>query len=127
MPRKKEHADRYADALTALSAATHRPTHVVNHGDGYAIRVDFAFDRFLVATNTAAGLSDDPDAPDGWLVRFCETQDSGVRVLAEAHRDWLVDAFDAVFETVDRSGEWIESDAHLGELVQQRGTYDSGR
>lgn len=125
MPRKKEHADRYADALAALSAATHRPTNVVNHGDGYAIRVDFAFNRFLLATNTETGLSDDPDASGQWTVRFCETQESGVRVLAQSHEVWLVDAFDKVFEMVDKAGEWIESDAQLGELTQQRDTYDT--
>lgn len=127
MPRKQEHADRYSDALAALSAATHRPTNVVNHGDDYAIRVDFAFNRFLLATNTPVGLSDDPDAAEGWIVRFCETHETGVRVLAEAHHDWLVDAFDEVFETVDKAGQWIESDAQLGELTQQRDTYDTGR
>ncbi|WP_305094935.1 hypothetical protein [Prescottella sp. R16] len=125
MPRRQEHADRYTDALAALSAATHRPTNIVEYGDGFAIRVDFAFDRFLVAVNTDTGLSDDPDAVEGWIVRFCETADSGVRVLAESRKGWLVDAFDDVFEAVDKAGQWIESDAQLGELTQQRDTYDS--
>ncbi len=127
MPRMRDHADRYADALAALSAATHRPTSIVEYGDDFAIRVDFAFNRFLIATNTDVGLCDDPDVADGWIVRFCEGGESGTRVLAESRRDWLVDAFDQVFETVDRAGDWIESDAQLGELTQQRDSYDTGR
>lgn len=110
MPRTREHAERYADALSALATATHRPTSVVNNGEHYAIRVDFAFGRHLLATNTEAGLSDDPDATVWWTVRFYEQTDdpSAATVLAEARAEWLVDAFDTAIAALRADGDWAE-------------------
>lgn len=112
MPRKKEHSERYADALTALATATRRPTSVVNHGEDYAIRVDFAFGRHLLATNTDAGLSDDPDATVWWTVRFYEhaEEHAAAAVLAEVRDEWLVDAFDAAVATLRAQGKWAEAE-----------------
>lgn len=61
MPLTMKYSETYNDALIALAAATHRPANVVNLFGEYAIRVDLEYNRFLLATNTAAGLSDRPD------------------------------------------------------------------
>jgi len=120
VPRTQEHADRYADALTALAAATHRPTSVVNIGGEYAIRVDFAFGMYVLATNTEHGLSSDPDARDIWLVRFFEqTPDESTsdNELVRARHEWLADAFDLVIAELIRTGQWVSSDAMLHEIA----------
>ncbi|MGF7121408.1 hypothetical protein [Rhodococcus sp. AG1013] len=117
MPRTQEYSDRYADAMTALAAATHRPTSVVNIGGEYAIRVDFAFSMYVLATNSEHGLNNDPDAQDIWLVRFFEEQAGGDVALVEARHEWLVDAFDLVIEELVRTGKWVTSDAMLHEIA----------
>ncbi|NKR42898.1 hypothetical protein GS467_11335 [Rhodococcus hoagii] len=120
MPRTQEHAARYADALTALAAATHRPTNVVNIGGEYAIRVDFAFGMYVLATNTEHGLSSDPDARDIWLVRlFEQTSDdtTGDVELVRARHEWLADAFDLVIAELISTGKWVSSDAMLHEIA----------
>lgn len=118
MPRTREHTDRYADALTALAATTHRPANVVNTGTGYAIRVDFEYNRYLLATNhVVAGLSGHDETAGRWLVRFFQASDAAEpELLVSAEHQWLVDAFDVVMAELARSGKWIEADLELGEL-----------
>ncbi|AVP70207.1 hypothetical protein A5N78_09310 [Prescottella equi] len=118
MPRTREHADHYADALTALAAATHRPANVVNTGAGYAIRVDFEYNRFLLATNHEVdGLSDDHASVERWTVRFFQAvADGGAEELVSVECEWLVDAFDRAIAELDRTGNRIEADMELGEL-----------
>lgn len=120
MPRRQEHADRYADALTALAAATHRPTNIVNIGGEYAIRVDFAFGMYVLATNTEHGLSSDPDARDIWFVRFFEQAPDGAGTdteLAVARHEWLADAFDLLIAEMVHTGKWVSSDAMFHEIA----------
>jgi len=112
MPRKREHTERYADALATLAAATHRPTNVVNYGDDYAIRVEFAFGRYLLATNTEAGLSDDPDVVAWWMVRFFDLPDD-VTPVHESRAHWLVDAFDDAVDALRSAGNWSEPEGTL--------------
>lgn len=118
MPRTREHADQYVDALTALAAATHRPANVVNTGAGYAIRVDFEYNRFLLATNhDVDGLSGDHAAVERWTVRFFQAvADGRDEQLVRADHEWLVDAFDLVIAELGRTGNRIEADMELGEL-----------
>ena len=105
MPLTMKYSETYNDALIALAAATHRPANVVNLFGEYAIRVDLEYNRFLLATNTAAGLSDRPDNGESWLVRFFQSEntDTPDRLLAEASHQWLVDALGRRART-DRSG-----------------------
>ncbi|NKS74000.1 hypothetical protein GS531_17410 [Rhodococcus hoagii] len=120
MPRTQEHAARYADALTALAAATHRPTNVVNIGGEYAIRVDFAFGMYVLATNTEHGLSSDPDAgTSGWCDSSSRprTTTRGDVELVRARHEWLADAFDLVIAELISTGKWISSDAMLHEIA----------
>lgn len=118
MPRTREHTDHYADALTALATATHRPANVVNTGSGYAIRVDFEYNRYLLATNHVVnGLSGYDESSDRWMVRFYQGSDSAEpEVLVTTEHQWLVDAFDLAMAELGRSGNWIEADMELGEL-----------
>lgn len=118
MPRTHEHASHYADALTALAAATHRPANVVNTGAGYAIRVDFEYNRYLLATNHSDdGLSDDAAAVDRWVVRiFQDSADADAVQLVAAEAEWLVDAFDRAIAELARTGNRIEADLELGEF-----------
>lgn len=118
MPRTREHADHYADALTVLATATHRPANVVNTGAGYAIRVDFEYNRYLLATDHVVdGLSGAASAASRWVVRFYQdSADSDAEVLVTAEREWLVDAFDLAIVELGRTGNWIDADLKLGEL-----------
>ena len=118
MPRSREYAAHYADALTALAAATHRPANVVNTGDGYAIRVDFEYSRYLLATNHAdGGLNDDVSAVDRWVVRiFQDVTDAAPELLVETEAEWLVDAFDRAIRDLGRGKNRIVADLELGEL-----------
>ncbi|WP_430335753.1 hypothetical protein [Rhodococcus sp. ACT016] len=118
MPRTREYADRYADALTVLAAATHRPANVVNTGGGYAIRVDFEYNRYLLATDHAVeGLSGDTTAASHWVVRFYQdSADTDAELLVTAEHEWLVDAFDRAMAELGRTGNWIDADLKLGEL-----------
>ncbi|MCL2535466.1 MAG: hypothetical protein FWE39_15000 [Nocardiaceae bacterium] len=118
MPRSREHAAHYADALTVLAAATHRPANVVNTGAGYAIRVDFEYNRYLLATDDVVdGLAGDAAAASHWVVRFYQdSADAGAEVLVTAEHEWLVDAFDLAIVELGRTGNWIDADLKLGEL-----------
>ncbi|CBH50570.1 hypothetical protein [Prescottella equi] len=119
MPRRRELAARYADALAALAEATHHPANVVNLDGRYAIRVDLAHNRFLLAANTAEGLSDDPDTSGAWLIRICQENAGAPLVLASACESWLIDAFDSALETLQHSSDWITSDAEFGEFARE--------
>ncbi|WFR73497.1 hypothetical protein P9209_07545 [Prescottella defluvii] len=118
MPRTRAHADHYADALTVLAAATHRPANVVNTGAGYAIRVDFEYNRYLLATDHVVdGLSGDEAAASHWVVRFYQdSADADPELLVTTEQEWLVDAFDLAMAELGRTGNWIDADLKLGEL-----------
>ncbi|MCA1004554.1 hypothetical protein LCL87_02380 [Rhodococcus hoagii] len=120
MPRTQEHVDRYNDALIALAAATHRPANIVNIIDRYAIRVDFEFNRYVLATNSDDGLTSDVDAIEAWHVAFFQQSDDEAadELLAEAEHEWLADAFDQALDALRCSVNWIDSDAKFGELVK---------
>lgn len=120
MPRTQEHADRYTDALIALAAATHRPANIVNIVDRYAIRVDFEFNRYVLATNSEDGLTSDVDAIESWHVAFFQQSDDATadELLAQAQHEWLADAFDQALDVLRRSVNWIDSDAKFGELTK---------
>ncbi|WP_240945542.1 hypothetical protein [Rhodococcus sp. HNM0569] len=113
MPRKQEHTNVYADALTALETAAHRPASVVNVADDYAIRVDFEFSRHLLATNTGSGLADDPSLIDDWTVGIYQDGPDGPVLLAQAKGRWLVDAYDATVAELVRQGVWTGGDAGI--------------
>ncbi|EOM75171.1 hypothetical protein DW322_17115 [Rhodococcus rhodnii] len=108
MPRKKYHEELYGDALMALAAATNRPATIVDHGDNYAIRVDFELSRHLIATNAVGGLDDDRLESALWVVRLLRESDGGVHEVASSTDPWLVDAYDravaAVTAEEDRNG-----------------------
>ncbi|MBM4569070.1 hypothetical protein GS489_00775 [Rhodococcus hoagii] len=112
MPRKRQRSERHADALTALAVASHRPTHVVSDGGVFAVRVDFAFGRYLLATNTVVGPSDDPDATEWWTVRFFQLPDTATP-LYQVRAQWLVDAFDDAVNALRDAGNWTELDNTL--------------
>ncbi|GAB2636125.1 hypothetical protein ABI214_17435 [Prescottella soli] len=118
MPRTREHADNYADALTVLATATHRPANVVNTGAGYAIRVDFEYNRYLLATDhVVEGLSGDTTAGSRWMVRFYQdSAGADPELLVTVEQEWLVDAFDLAMAELGRTGNWIDADMKLGEL-----------
>lgn len=119
MPRTQEHADRYDDALIALAAATHRPANIVNTAGRYAIRVDFEFNRYVLATNSVDGLTGDVDAIEAWHVAIFQGADAAVdELLADAEHEWLADAFDQAIDALRRSGKWIDSDVKFGELTK---------
>lgn len=119
MPRTQEHTARYTDALIALAAATHRPANIVNLHDRYAIRVDFEFNRYVLATNSEDGLTSDVDAIEAWHVAFFQLSEGAAdELLAEAEDEWLADAFDQALDCLRRSTNWIDSDAKFGELAK---------
>jgi len=113
VPRTQEHADRYRDALTALAAATQRPANVVNTGAGYAIRVDFEYNRYLLASNAADGLTDAAEDTSEWRVSLYQgvTDGTSDELLAAAEHAWLVDAFDLAFADIRAEGKWQSADA----------------
>ncbi|WP_233365742.1 hypothetical protein [Rhodococcus globerulus] len=116
MPLTMKYSAKYNDALIALAAATQRPANIVNIAGDYAIRVDLEYNRYAIATNTRRGLSDDPDASGTWLVRFFQTDIDGAsdQLLAEATRQWLVDAFDSALQHLEALGNKIAADADFG-------------
>ncbi|ANS25751.1 hypothetical protein JOJ86_001909 [Rhodococcus percolatus] len=119
MPRTQEHADRYRDALTALAAATQRPANVVNTGAGYAIRVDFEYNRYLLASNAADGLTDTVEDTSEWRVSLYQgvTDGTSDELLAAAEHAWLVDAFDLAFADIRAKGKWQSADASFDEFT----------
>lgn len=116
MPLRRELAARYADALGALASATHRTATVVNIGGRYALRVELEYGRFVLAANTVEGLSRDPDAAGTWYVRICSGAEEDPTVLADAHGDWVIDAFDDAYSALRQSAHWIASDIQRGAL-----------
>jgi hypothetical protein len=104
--------------LIALAAATQRPANVVNLAGGYAIRVDLEYNRYVLATNTPLGLSDEIYGTGPWLVRIFQTQSSVLpdELLAEATDEWLVDAFDSVIGQLEADGKKIVADANFGDV-----------
>ena len=118
MPLTVKYSEIYNDALVALAAVTHRPANIVNAGDSYAIRVDLEYNRYVLATNTQQGLSDEPGISDSWLVRFYQTNVDGLsdQLLAEATHQWLIDAFDSALEHLEADGNMIVADADFGDI-----------
>lgn len=118
MPRTQEHADRYRDALTALAAATQRPANVVNTGAGYAIRVDFEYNRYLLASNANEGLTDSIGDTSEWRVSLYQGVSDGTpdELLAAAEHAWLVDAFDLAFADIRAEGKWQTADVSFDEF-----------
>lgn len=98
MPRRPEFTGRYTDALHALEVSTQRSARVENLDGLYALRVDFDFGRYLLATNTDdfSGLADH-DAGAPWRVRFFDGAfaDGQSIVVADRSAAWLIDAYDA--------------------------------
>lgn len=115
MPLTRQHTERYADALVALAVATQRPAGIVNVGSTYAIRVEFELGRYLLATNESGDLSTTTDDGDGsWAVRFFDRSGD---LLADADREWLVDAFDAVVARLRSSELWRGDGTTYGEFA----------
>ncbi|MDF3309111.1 hypothetical protein P3H15_29300 [Rhodococcus sp. T2V] len=116
MPLTVEHTTRYADALTTLALAAHRPATVVNTGAGYAVRVDFERGIHLLATNAPGDLSSDPDAQNPWVVRFFQRHPDAEDVqLVEVTGEWLVDAFDQALAVMPIAGVADDLDPESGE------------
>lgn len=103
LPRTPRLTEQYSDALHVLTVAARRPASVVNIGGEYSIRVDFEFARYLLATNTTAGLYDsdgtmsygDEDSPVPWRVQVIATANGSDQVIADTTAPWLIDAYDA--------------------------------
>ncbi|WP_411742754.1 hypothetical protein [Rhodococcus sp. IEGM 1366] len=78
-----------------MATVTQRPANVVNLVGNYAIRVDLEYNRYLVATNTTRGLSDEPDTSDSWTARIFHTTIAEVpdALLGEAAASGLISAF----------------------------------
>ncbi|MFE7423600.1 hypothetical protein [Rhodococcus sp. NPDC057529] len=116
MPLTVEHTTRYADALTTLALAAHRPATVVNTGAGYAVRVDFERSIHLLATNAPGDLSSDPDAQNPWVVRFFQRNPDADDVqLVEVTGEWLADAFDQALAAMPIAGVADDLDAGSGD------------
>lgn len=133
MPLTTKFSDMYDDALAALAAASQRPAAVVNVEGHYAIRVDLEYGRYVLATNSPRGLWDEPDASGSWLVRIVQTGDGSTeRLLAQAQKPWLVDAFDAAVDQLESEGHAIVADVdfgaihHTGERSPDCGTRSEG-
>lgn len=118
MPLTVRYSETYNDALIALAAATQRPANVVNIAGNYAIRVDLEYNRYVIATNSTRGLTDDPDASDSWSVQFIQAHIDDVpdELLTEATHQWLVDAFDSALQALDAEGNKIPADANFGDI-----------
>ncbi|WP_258957187.1 hypothetical protein [Rhodococcus globerulus] len=107
--------------MIALAAATHRPSNVVNVVGAYAIRVDLECNRYVVATNTAHGLSDEPDSSGTWVVRFFRSDIAGAsdELLTEATHPWLIDAFDIAMGILAAEGNKLVADADFGDISSE--------
>ncbi|WP_075836299.1 MULTISPECIES: hypothetical protein [unclassified Rhodococcus (in: high G+C Gram-positive bacteria)] len=118
MPLRGKYSEKYNDALIALAAASQRPANIVNLAGEYAIRVDLEYNRYVVATNTPQGLSDEPDANGSWLVRIFQSgnDDAPHELLTEATDQWLIDAFDSALEHLEADGNKIEADVDFGDI-----------
>ena len=111
MPLTKKFSEMYDDALVALAAASQRPAAVVNLDGQYAIRVDFEYGRYVLATNSPRGLWDEPDVSGSWWVRIVQTVDGGGEMLlAQAEKPWLIDAFDAAVDHLESGGHAVVAD-----------------
>lgn len=126
MPLTMKYAEIYNDALIALAAATQRPANVVNLTGSYAIRVDLEYNRYVVATNTPHGLSNEPDASGTWLVRFFQVDTDGAsdELLTEATNQWLIDAFDSALASLEADGKKIVADADFGDISRSESATD---
>ncbi|WP_258957180.1 hypothetical protein [Rhodococcus globerulus] len=124
MPLTAKYSEKYNDALIALAAATQRPTNVVNLDGIYAIRVDLEYSRYVVATNSPRGLSDEPDANGSWLVCIYRSDLAGVsdELLVESTAAWLIDAFDSALARLESGGNKIEADADFGDISRCEGS-----
>ncbi len=129
MPLTKKFSEQYDDALTALAAASQRPAAVVNVDGQYAIRVDLEYNRYVLATNSARGLWDEPDVSGSWWVRIVQTGDDNMEtLLAQAQMPWLIDAFDAAIDQLESEGHVIAADADFGAIAHAHvGAPASGR
>ena len=117
MPLTKKFSALYNDALIALAAASERPATVVNIDGRYAIRVDLEYNRHILATNSARGLGDEPDVSGSWWVRIVQTDDAGSdRLLTQAQKPWLIDAFDAAIGQLESEGHAIAADVDFGAI-----------
>lgn len=123
MPLTVKYSQTYGDALTALAAVTRRPVNVVNLAGMYAIRVELEYNRYVVATNTPHGLSDDPEIEGSWLVRIFQTNadDALDELLTAATQVWLIDAFDSALEQLEADGNKILADADFGDISRSEG------
>ncbi|MBS3693918.1 hypothetical protein [Rhodococcus qingshengii] len=118
MPLTKKFSELYDDALTALAAASQRPAAVVNVDGQYAIRVDLEYNRYVLATNSARGLWDEPDVSGSWWVRIVQTgDDNSETLLVQAQKPWLIDAFDAAIDQFESEGHVIAADADFGAIA----------
>ncbi|WP_257012994.1 hypothetical protein [Rhodococcus sp. ACPA4] len=124
MPLTKKFSEKYNDALIALATATHRPANVVNLAGDYAIRVDLEYNRYVLATNTGRGLSDEPDTSGSWTVRVFQTNIASIpdTLLGEAADPWLVDAFDSALTRLEADGNKIVADADFGDMARPDAT-----
>lgn len=118
MPLTKKYLQTYNDALIALATVTQRPANVVNLAGSYAIRVDLEYNRYLLATNTTEGLSDEPDTTGSWTVRIFQTDVETLpdMLLAESVAAWLIDAFDAALANLETDGNKVSADADFGAM-----------
>ncbi|MDV7354850.1 hypothetical protein ACH47B_09885 [Rhodococcus sp. NPDC019627] len=117
MPLAHAFTNRYADELMMLAAATHRPASIVNIGCGYAIRIDFEYQHYLLAVNAEGVLADHPDAAALWRVALFKESDSAEapdQLIVTAESSWLVDAFDLAFAEVTATGQWPSADLAFG-------------
>lgn len=123
MPLRGKYSEKYNDALIALATASQRPANVVNLAGEYAIRVDLEYNRYVVATNTPRGLSDEPDTSGTWLVRILQVgrDDLPHELLTEATDPWLIDAFDSAVRYLKADGNKIEADADFGDINRTEG------
>lgn len=123
MPLRGKYSEKYNDALIALAAASQRPANVINLAGEYAIRVDLEYNRYVVATNTPRGLSDEPDASGSWLVRIFQSgnDDTPHELLTEAADQWLIDAFDSALRHLKADGNKIEADVDFGDVARSGG------
>jgi hypothetical protein len=124
MPLTVKYAEIYNDALIALAAATQRPANIVNLADAYAIRVDLEYNRYVLATNTPQGLSNEPGVSGTWLVRFFQADIDGApdELLTEATDQWLIDAFDSALASLEADGNKIVAEADFGDISRSEAT-----
>ncbi len=106
MPRRPEFTERYADALHVLAVASGRPAVVVNLDGHYALRVDFEYSRYLLATNTDADVGlEDTDAERPWRVQVFAVRDNRDVLVGDHSAAWLIDAYEEVIGAIPTQPE----------------------